>query len=288
MPFTIPINVFLSSTYLDLKEHRNQARDEMDRFPWLNRNNHMESSPAQSENLTEGCMRTVRESQIYVALVASRAGRLFQDEQGRDYSLTQLEYREACRFHLYRIILLNEEIDRRAADNIDFLEMFRAELGNLFVGSFKTNDPSSVKLPIHQALSKARGVYVNSHIALRMRVGYHAITTDHDVQLRWRRLIATIAGLKNLSWLWLCPFGSPDAETTVASCFLPMTCKLQFLDKRPTWPDEIVDAVDIPETDPRLVFAFAGLGSRMSGSGSLNPVRRWLRGRWPRISTFWV
>ena len=99
-----PVNTFLSSTYLDLKEHRKEIIWQLPRLEWANIIC-MEQQVAQPGPPFERCLEMVADSQIYIGLVGSRYGTEIQDEMYGRLSMTRHEYKHAKRLELYRIVL---------------------------------------------------------------------------------------------------------------------------------------------------------------------------------------
>jgi hypothetical protein len=96
--------VFLSSTFIDLEEHRRLARDAITRLEIGSRS--MEFFGALPESPKEECLRLVRSCDIYVGIFGVRYGSI-DAETGK--SLTQLEYEEARALNLPTLVYLMDE-----------------------------------------------------------------------------------------------------------------------------------------------------------------------------------
>jgi len=84
------MKVFLSSTYVDLVEHRKAAHDALDQLGL-----HvigMESFGARPEDSTTACLKEVEESDLFVGIYAHRYGYIPKDS---DVSITEQEYNHA-------------------------------------------------------------------------------------------------------------------------------------------------------------------------------------------------
>ncbi len=84
----MPTTVFLSSTFLDLEEHRRLARDAITRLEHGTQS--MEFFGALPESPKEECLRLVRGADIYVGIFSVRYGSL-DAHSGK--SLTHLLHR---------------------------------------------------------------------------------------------------------------------------------------------------------------------------------------------------
>jgi hypothetical protein len=100
--------VFLSSTFVDLEEHRRLARDTVTRLEHGAQS--MEFFGALPASPKEECLRLVRKSDVYVGIFGVRYGSLDPDS-GK--SLTHLEYEEAFALKMPCLIYLMDD-DRHA------------------------------------------------------------------------------------------------------------------------------------------------------------------------------
>src|SRR5262245_14337922 len=87
--------VYVSSTFVDLKEHRSVLRLALEQAQYDVEC--MEKDPAFDERPLDKCLDDVRRANVHVLVLAHRYGfRPGQDNPERK-SITQLEYEEACR-----------------------------------------------------------------------------------------------------------------------------------------------------------------------------------------------
>lgn len=106
------MKIFLSSTFVDLQEHRRRVIEAIDRLrhtgadvDWRG----MEAFGAQDDAPTDGCIRFVDECDLYVGFFGVRYGSI-DPASGR--SLTEVEYRRAVSTNKRRLIfLLSDEAE---------------------------------------------------------------------------------------------------------------------------------------------------------------------------------
>lgn len=122
--------VFISSTYNDLKLHRNQVWRVIKAFDINIRG--MEEFGAKKETPLETCLREVEKSDIYIGIISMRYGSI-DNSSGKSY--TQLEYERALEKNLDILIyLIDEDNGIVKTGNIDFsykqekLQAFKLEL----------------------------------------------------------------------------------------------------------------------------------------------------------------
>jgi len=84
------VSVFLSSTYVDLAEHRRAVKEGLDRIG--ERVLRMETFGARPDEPTQACLGEVEESDLFVGMYAHRYGFVPQDAHA---SITELEYERA-------------------------------------------------------------------------------------------------------------------------------------------------------------------------------------------------
>jgi hypothetical protein len=96
--------IFVSSTFLDLEEHRRLVQDAIARLEHGTRA--MEFFGALANSPREECLRLVRASEVFLGIVGMRYGSL-DPETGK--SLSQLEYEEAIALRLPCLIYLIDE-----------------------------------------------------------------------------------------------------------------------------------------------------------------------------------
>ncbi len=96
--------VMISSTALDLPEHRNQVRDACLRqgmFPLM-----MEYLPASDAEAIAESLRMVNEADLYLGIFAYRYGYV---PKGYDISITEMEYNRAVERGIPRLLFLMHE-----------------------------------------------------------------------------------------------------------------------------------------------------------------------------------
>jgi hypothetical protein len=130
--------VYVSSTYQDLKEYREQVRLALQTM------GHeavaMETYGARDDRPVDLCLRDVAACDLYVGIVAWRYGHVPDDH---DHSITELEYRQAVASGKPRLVFLAEKagwpFDRVEVDALGRVNAFREELGKNRVVKFFTS-----------------------------------------------------------------------------------------------------------------------------------------------------
>ena len=132
-------NIYISSTYEDLKDHREAV------YRALRRLGHdvqaMEDYVAADQRPVDKCLADVAACDLYVGILAWRYGYVPPDGNPDGRSITELEYREAERLRTPRLIFMVDEeaawprkfVDTGEAD--ERLRALRAELGQRTVRS---------------------------------------------------------------------------------------------------------------------------------------------------------
>jgi Fe-S-cluster formation regulator IscX/YfhJ len=95
------LNAMISSTSLDMAEHREEVREACLRqgvFPLM-----MEHLPANDEDAIAASLRLVNEADLYVGLFAHRYGHI---PRGHQISITEMEYRRALERGIPRLLFL--------------------------------------------------------------------------------------------------------------------------------------------------------------------------------------
>lgn len=141
--------IYVSSTYRDLREHREAV------YQALRRVGHdvvaMEDYVAADQRPVERCLADVAESDIYLGILAWCYGYVPEQHNPGGRSITELEYREARRRGIPCLLFLLDEnapwppnlVDR--GDDGRRIEEFRAEvMGEHAVGFFRTVDELAV------------------------------------------------------------------------------------------------------------------------------------------------
>ena len=100
----INVPIFVSSTYEDLVPYRDEVERCIIRMNQTIRG--MEFFGSNPESPLEVCLKTVRESKIYVGIIGMRYGSIL-DESGK--SFTELEYEEAVKNSIPSLIYILDE-----------------------------------------------------------------------------------------------------------------------------------------------------------------------------------
>ena len=148
--------VMVSSTAMDLPEHREEVRDACLRqgmYPDM-----MENLPAEDADAIEVSLRMVDEADIYVGVFAHRYGYV---PDGHDISITEMEYERAVERDIPRLIFLMHadhpltvrDVEKGA--NAVKLEGLKERLGRERVVNFYKS-PADLRAHVINSLSKIR------------------------------------------------------------------------------------------------------------------------------------
>lgn len=151
------IDVFISSTSIDLPEHRNAVRDailSLGLFP-----SGMEHWPVSGENPVGLCQKWVNDAEIYLGIYAHRYG--WQPDGFGGQSITELEYEWAGEVRrdgkpIPRLCFIMADshpwpVDKMELDAKDKLDAFKARVKENQVGFFTT--PDNLKAQVTAALA---------------------------------------------------------------------------------------------------------------------------------------
>jgi hypothetical protein len=146
----------ISSTAIDLPEHRNEVRDACLRqgmLPLM-----MEHLPASDAGAIAESMRMVNEADLYLGIFAFRYGYI---PEGYDISVTEMEYNRAVRRGIPRLIFLMHEkhpltaADVERGDSAIKLEVLKARLKKERVVNF-FKSPHELHAQVINSLSRYR------------------------------------------------------------------------------------------------------------------------------------
>src|SRR5215217_3936163 len=111
--------VYISSTYKDLKEHREKVIDFFQKFPEKFDLIAMEGYVAENITPLARCLQDVGSCDIYILIIGKRYGYIPDDPavNPKRYSITQLEYETARQNgKIVFVFLANEQTDFPADD----------------------------------------------------------------------------------------------------------------------------------------------------------------------------
>ena len=152
------IPIFVGSTYLDLKEHRDKVRMTLTRMETFIHG--MEQFGARPGSPVQECLEEVGKCKMYIGIFAMRYGSI---PVGYDKSMTELEYDEAQRLNLPSYIFLIDDQSRSIrpcdvdTENFDKLKKLKEKLKERHtVEFFSTPDDLANKVgsAIHRALKE--------------------------------------------------------------------------------------------------------------------------------------
>jgi len=223
--FRLKINIFLSSTYLDLKAERESIYSSLSRLSWP-QVQWMEGELSQDAPILKRCLEMVEDSQVYVGLIGSRYGTTIADDEGL-LSMTEREFDHATDLHLYRMVFISE---RRRTDEDTALKAFKEKIQkSVWPDYFGNKDDLTTKVSL--ALSK-----IWSELNGRMHVVVFRPWTDFAASIQplveIRKSIATACGIEP-SKVWLTSFDAPIPEVTKFIVLLPNHHKNKYLSLDP-------------------------------------------------------
>ncbi|AUT66447.1 DUF4062 domain-containing protein [Paraburkholderia terrae] len=148
--------IYVSSTFVDLKEHRGALKSALERAQYDVEC--MEKYPAFDERPLDKCLADVRRADVYVLVLAHRYGFRPRKDNPERKSITQLEYEEAGRQADKPRLVFTVDDDRPwspklidRGDDARDLQAFRAEVGDRH-GVNRFSDPENLSNLVLQAL----------------------------------------------------------------------------------------------------------------------------------------
>src|SRR2546423_233075 len=144
--------VVISSTSLDLPQHRDQVRDACLRLTTLPLM--MEYLPASDADAIAKSLELVDKADVYLGVFAYRYG---YEPSGHEVSITEMEYNRAVEHGIPRLIfLMGEDHDIKPRDKdtgpkADKLERLRTRLGKEQVVNF-FNSPADLRAQVIHSL----------------------------------------------------------------------------------------------------------------------------------------
>ncbi len=179
---TLKIKIFVSSTYQDLRSHREHCIAALNRLKegfnidWVG----MEAFGADDSSPKDHCLEKVRQSDVYVGIFGMRYGHM-DDNTGK--SITELEYREARKSAIPCLIYLIDEdraqinpkdvdVDVRALKLSDLKKELRDLTKGHVVGHFHSADHLATQLAtdIPEAVMRLEQRSTVTRVGLRNRI----------------------------------------------------------------------------------------------------------------------
>ena len=204
------MKIFVSSTYLDLKEHRNKARNAIEESG--NEFVGMEVFQSHTHEPTEFCSENVEECDALVLIVAYRYGNI---PDGQTISITQLEYEHALRKKIpVRIYLMDDNHPWPSTPdfrdkNQEFIDGFRNLLKKHTCSFYTTPEAFYDKLNLDIKKFPIPPAY---YPAYPMHDNFTGRKQEREMLTNWLRkdshpMLALIAmggmGKTALAWHWL-------------------------------------------------------------------------------------
>lgn len=188
--------VFVSSTFVDLEEHRRLVQDAITRLEHGPRA--MEYFGALSDLPREECLRLVRGSEVFVGVLGMRYGSV-EPQSGK--SLSQLEYEEAIALRLPCLMyIIDEERHPVLPKHIEFgegaskLSAFKASVRETHVVS-TFSSPSDLAAKVTQDLVRLIGARENAPTAeVLAHIARNSIVRHPLTEPRFRFLRERVVG----------------------------------------------------------------------------------------------
>lgn len=231
------INVFLSSTYIDLKLERERINSVVKRLKWPHVH-WMENETSQDEPIAKRSLEMIDDSQVYIGIIGSRYGSTSVDDENL-LSLTEREFEHATKLKLYRMVFVSE---RRKEPNMkDFsLELFKKKIQqSIWPDYFKNEDDLAVKVSV--ALSNIWNE-LNGRMHVVAFKPWQSFAACVDPLIELRTCIANDCGVEPQK-VWLTNFDAPIPEVTKCVALLPNFHKNIYINKGPTqWSGPVIHA----------------------------------------------
>ena len=268
--YRLRINVFLSSTYTDLKVERESISFSLKRFTWP-QVQWMEGELSQNTPILTRCLEMVEDSQVYIGLIGSRSGTLIEDDKGL-LSMTEREFDHATNLHLYRMIFISE---KRRADEDAPLKAFKEKIQKSVWPDYFSNKDDLA----HNVSSALANLW--NELNGRMHIVVFRPWTDFAASskplVEIRNCIATDCGVEP-SKVWLTSFDAPIPEVTKFIALLPNHYKNKYLSLgSKKWGGAVIHASnyepDTPFLNSDLINLYAALNDVVKNLSSQQEER---------------
>src|SRR6185369_15070184 len=187
--------VYLSSTLLDLKAERAAVAN------WLGKNHQVKHSyVADDESVAESCLEDIKACDVYVLILGFRFGFVPPTDNPEGLSITQLEFRQAGRLGIPRLVLMSKGAtdmsltDYENPERYRRLKDFRTEVANA-VRPAEFNDTTSLiaelSAGIEHIVGKKRPITIPPIPAPRLRIPQHKLVGRNE------QLKAVLDGLQH-------------------------------------------------------------------------------------------
>lgn len=152
------LQIFVSSTFTDLKEERQAAVEAILSSGHIPAG--MELFSAGDETQMTVIERWINESDVYLLILGGRYGSI-ESKSGKSYTHLEYEYAISLAKPLFAVVISDEALEKKVkdigtsvieTDNTKELKKFRAEVTSNLVKFF--DDKKDIKLAIHETLSE--------------------------------------------------------------------------------------------------------------------------------------
>ena len=139
--------IMVSSTFSDLKAHRQEVIDAISRLGF--HPEVMEHSGASTADVITKSLQMVRDCSVYVLIISHKYGQTPKDSRNPDgLSITELEFNEAVRLGLPRLLFLMADDHVLLKDHVELSAANRRKLKN-FKERAKRSNPDAAGKPVH-------------------------------------------------------------------------------------------------------------------------------------------
>lgn len=221
------IDIFLSSTYEDLKMQREIILKELRRLKWV-RVHCMEDVIEGPGSPLDQCLRLVGNSNIFIMLIACKYGTIVMDRQGREYSFTHHEYNRSTSLELYPLIYLDKDECRGISEKEkELLDNFKQKFEKTnWVKYFTKNSQFDVVQKITSALSHAQRQCDGRMWIFVNRPFDNFLNIENIFNLR--KCIANDCNI-SVNYIWLTLRWCPYPKCTLFMVHLPANAMRRYL-----------------------------------------------------------
>jgi cellulose biosynthesis protein BcsQ len=215
---------FVSSTFLDLRDHRQRVISRLDDLGWATVRCMERQAAGEDCNLLWIKM-ALEESHVYVGMIGNRYGTPIKPGAKKSLSFTHWEYRKAGKLHLYRIVLL--ELNFESED--ERLIRFREEVKKKHTVSYFANRDDASAAVLAALGSKIFAMRGDMIVETIRPLSYFLLNVKRKVDLR--KAIARDSGVPAHD-VWLTNWYARDEEHALHHIMLPPAAMKKYLELR--------------------------------------------------------
>ena len=184
------VPIFVGSTFVDLQDYRQSARDALTQLETIVRG--MEYFGSKPGSPVEECLNVVRSCKIYIGIFGMRYGSI---PEGHEQSMTQLEYEEAQKHNLPSLIYILDEENQpvlpkfvETGPSADKLRQLKELLKKRHMVSFFTNPQDLAAKILHDVPEVVRTIGAKIEGELKEEI----VEADPDEILRKFRVLPKV------------------------------------------------------------------------------------------------